>query len=123
MPREIPEWIGKNDNSPIPDRVRLRVFEKYHGRCYRSGVRLLPGMWDIDHITAVINGGKNRESNLAPIWKEKPHKDKTREDLKIKAVTYRKKKAYLGFKKKSRPMPGSKRSGFKIKMDGMVVKR
>lgn len=121
MPRELPEWFGKTDDSPIPDRVKVRVFEKYGGCCYRSGVKLLPGMWDIDHVVALANGGEHRESNLAPIWKEK-HKEKTREDVKIKATTYRKKKAHIGLRKKSR-FAGSKDSPWKKKLNGQVVKR
>lgn len=122
MARELPEWIGKTDDSPIPDRVKVRVFEKYGGRCYLSGIRLTPGTWEIEHIIAIINGGENRESNLAPVSKGKVHREKTREDVKIKAITYRKKKAHIGLRKKSR-FPGSKDSPWRKKIDGTVVKR
>jgi 5-methylcytosine-specific restriction protein A len=120
--RKVKEWIGASPDTPIPPRVRVRVFEKYEGRCYRSNVRLLPGMWDIDHIVAIINGGENRESNLAPIWNGRAHKEKTREDVKIKAATYRKKKYNIGLRKKSR-FPGSRDSKWKKKLDGTIVKR
>lgn len=122
MTRAVPEWIGKTDDTPVPDRVRLRVFEKYNGHCYLSGIRLTPGTWEVEHIVAIINGGENRESNLAPVSKGKVHQAKSREDVKIKALTYRKKKANIGLKKKSR-FPGSKDSPWKRKIDGTWVKR
>lgn len=122
MPRGLPEWVGRNADSPIPDRVKVRVFEKYEGRCYLSGIRLTPGTWEIEHIVAIINGGENRESNLAPVSKGKVHQEKTREDVKIKSISYRKKKANLGLRKKSR-FPGSKDSKWKKKINGTVVRR
>lgn len=122
MSREVPEWIGRTDDSPVPDRVKVRVFEKYHGRCYLSGIRLTPGTWEIEHIQAIINGGENRETNLAPVSKGKVHRGKTREDVKIKSLTYRKKKANIGIRKKSR-FPGSKDSPWKQKLDGTWVRR
>jgi 5-methylcytosine-specific restriction protein A len=33
MTREVPEWIGATDDAAIPARVRVRVFERYEGRC------------------------------------------------------------------------------------------
>lgn len=120
--RSVPEWIGKTDDTPVPDRVKLRVFEKYEGKCYLSGIRLTPGTWEVEHIQAIINGGENRESNLAPVSKGKVHQAKSREDVKIRAITYRKKKANIGLRKKSR-MPGSKDSPWRKKLNGQVVKR
>jgi hypothetical protein len=68
-----------------PPRVRLRIFEHYNGTCYRSGIKIMPGMqWQLDHVIAIINGGENREQNLAPILIDK-HKEKSAEDLAIKS--------------------------------------
>ena len=122
MARSVPEWIGRTDDSPVPSRVKLRVFEKYGGLCYLSGIRLTPGTWEIEHKVAIINGGENRESNLAPVSKGKVHQTKSREDVKTKAITYRKKKANIGLRKKSK-FPGSKDSPWKRKIDGTWVKR
>lgn len=82
--RSVPEWIGKTDNEEVPQRVRTRVFDRYQGRCYLTGTKLGPKDWDLDHIVALINGGKHRESNLAPAYKP-AHKAKTKKDLKEKA--------------------------------------
>lgn len=70
---------------------------------------------------ALVNGGQNRESNLAPILIDK-HKEKTREDVRIKARTARIQKARYGIKKKSRWAYG-KDSPWKKKIDGTVVRR
>jgi 5-methylcytosine-specific restriction endonuclease McrA len=65
------------------------VFEAYGGKCYRSGRKIMPGdKWQIDHVRALINGGENRESNLAPILDDE-HKVKTRADVDEKSKTYR----------------------------------
>lgn len=103
MSRKVPEWIGKTDNSAIPPRVKLRIFDKYDGKCYKTRVKLRPGEYDFDHIIALCNGGENREENLAPIWREK-HREKTRDDVAQKAKTDRIRKKFLGMNpKKEKP--------------------
>lgn len=119
--RQLPEWIGKTPDTPVPPRVKLRVFERYNKRCYLSGVLLRPGHWETEHIIAIINGGENRESNLAPIAIE-PHKEKSKLDLKIKSKGYRIRKRNAGIRKKSK-FPGSKDSPWKRKLDGTWVRR
>lgn len=104
MARSVEEWIGKTDDSPVPDRVKIRVFIKYDGRCHRSGKTITVGdKWDVDHVLALINGGQNRESNLAPILRGKPHKEKTAEDVSIKSKTYRMRAKHLGLHKTKGP--------------------
>lgn len=98
MSRELPEWIGRADNSPVPPRVRLRVFEAYGGRCYLSGRKIMAGdKWEIEHKLAIILGGSNRESNLAPALVG-PHKLKTRVDVALKAKITRTRQKHLGIK-------------------------
>lgn len=89
MSRSLPEWVGKSDDTPIPPRVRLRVFEAHGGVCYLSKRKIAAGEpWDCDHVIALINGGQNRESNLAPALKDKHH-EKTAQDVDTKSKTYR----------------------------------
>lgn len=65
MPRSVPEWIGKTDDTAAPPRVRLRVFERCEGKCGECGRKIRPGeSWTLEHLIALINGGKNAESNL-----------------------------------------------------------
>jgi 5-methylcytosine-specific restriction protein A len=87
--RTVPEWIGATPDAVPPPRVRLRVFERHEGRCHRSGRKIRAGEpWQCDHVVAIINGGENRESNLAPILTD-PHREKTAEDVAIKSKTAR----------------------------------
>lgn len=124
MSRSVPEWVGNTDDSAIPPRVRLRVFEREGGVCHLSGRRIQAGEpWDCDHIVALVNGGEHRETNLAPALRDK-HREKTALDVAEKSTVRRKKMKSLGIApKKGRPMPGSKASGFRIKMNGEVVRR
>jgi 5-methylcytosine-specific restriction protein A len=87
MSRAVDEWIGKTDNAKVPPRVRVRIFEREHGRCHISGRKIMPGdLWDLDHGIALINGGEHRESNLFPALRDK-HREKTRADVAEKAKT------------------------------------
>lgn len=123
MTRSTPEWIGKTHDAAIPPRVRVRVFDRHGGTCHLSGRRIRAGeAWDCDHIIALANGGEHRENNLAPALKA-PHREKTRADVAEKAVVYRKRAKHLGVMPKSRPMPGSKASGLRKRMDGTVERR
>jgi len=109
MPRSVPEWIGKTADTPVPPRVRLRVFEAYNGTCYLSGRKIMPGdKWDLEDKIALINGGENRESNKAPALKDK-HKEKTAEDVAEKSKVARKRQKHLGIK--------AKRGGFPKRID------
>jgi 5-methylcytosine-specific restriction endonuclease McrA len=97
--RSVPEWIGKTDDTPVPPRVKLRVFNKHEGRCYLSGRKIMVGEeWQAEHIIALANGGENRESNLAPALVA-PHKDKTRADRREQKKINAKRKAHLGIRK------------------------
>lgn len=119
MSREVPEWIGANDDTPIPPRVKLRVFERYGGVCYLTGRKIRPGdQWDCDHVVALINQGENRESNLAPALKE-AHREKTKADVAEKSKVARMKAKNLGLWPKSKAWNRNVRR----KLDGTVVPR
>lgn len=118
--REVPEWIGKTPDSKCPDRVSLRIWERCRGRCHISGNKIQRGdKWDLDHIIAICNGGENRESNLAPALRDK-HREKTAADVAERAKTDRIRKRDIGLTKPSRPIPGSRASGLRKRMDGTV---
>ena len=100
MTRTLPEWIGKTLDTPIPARVKLRIFDRQNGRCMHCTRKIPAGdPWDCDHTQALINGGENREGNLQALcsW---CHMKKTRRDVAEKADTARKRKKHLGMKKK-----------------------
>lgn len=97
--RSVDEWIGITDDTKVPPRVRLRIFERAGGVCHLSGRKIQPGeKWELEHIKALCNGGEHRESNLAPALVE-PHKVKTRADRKAKAKSDRIRKRNAGIRK------------------------
>jgi 5-methylcytosine-specific restriction endonuclease McrA len=123
MPRSTEEWVGKTDDTAIPPRVRLRVFLKFDGICQECGVKIIGKRWICDHRAALINGGENRENNLGPIH-EACDKTKTAQDVAEKSKTYQKRLARLGLKKtKGRPLPGTRASGWRHRMNGRWERR
>jgi len=123
--RALPEWIGKTPDSVVPPRVRVRIFERFRGRCQCGCNRQIRAgeKWDCEDEIAIINGGQRRESNLRP-WLTEHHPKKTARDVAEKSRVYRKRANHLGVKlRKGRPMPGSKASGLRKKMDGTVERR
>lgn len=94
--RALPEWIGKTPDTPAPPRVRLRVFQRYGGVCHIAKRKIAAGEpWQLEHVVALINGGENRESNLAPALTDK-HREKTAEDVAEKSAIYRKASKHTG---------------------------
>lgn len=112
MTRSVEAWIGKTDDSAIPPRVRLRIWEAAGGRCQICGRKLGPAdRWDADHVVALVNGGTHSEANLqvACTW---CHKAKTAEDVAQKAHNSRVRMRHAGIRKssslRSAPFPSAK---------------
>ncbi|WP_019170722.1 HNH endonuclease [Pseudaminobacter salicylatoxidans] len=85
MARPRPEWIAKHDGMNIPPRVRQRVYDRDGGVCHICKLPIKTGeTWQADHVTALINGGEHRETNLAPAHSH-CHVGKTAQDVKEKA--------------------------------------
>lgn len=118
--RALPEWIAKHDDEAIPQRVQLRIYTRANGMCVKCGRPLRKGHWACDHITALINGGQHRESNLQALCISPCHSDKNKQDVAEKAATYRVRLKETGIKKSRNPMPGSKASGIRKRMNGDV---
>ncbi len=67
MARSVKEWRGKSDDTKIPPRVRQRIFDRDKGICHICKLPIKTGeTWHADHILALIEGGENRETNIAP---------------------------------------------------------
>ena len=96
MSRAVDEWIGKTPNTPIPPRVKVRIWERENGICYLSGRKILAGEpYQFEHVQALINGGENRESNIRLALKDK-HKEKTKADVAEKAKVAAVAKKHIG---------------------------
>ena len=98
--RSVPEWVAKTPDEKIPPRVRLRIWERYHGICHLTGRKIMVGdKWEMDHIVALTNGGEHRESNLAPaLWHA--HRAKTRDDVAQKSRVASVKAKHIGLRNK-----------------------
>ena len=121
MAREVPEWIAKHDDQKVPDRVRMRVFDRERGICHLTGAVIDPvrDAWDLDHKVALILGGEHRESNLFPALRD-PHRKKTAAEMAVKSKIAKIRQKYLGIKKSKTPLTNPR---FKKRMDGTVVDR
>lgn len=123
MTRTVEEWIGKTDDTAVPPHVRVRVFERFGGVCGICTTKIRAKRWVCDHKKAIVNGGENRERNLWPIHEVCDRTVKTPADVAEKKINNRVRMKHLGVKRKARPMPGSRASGIKKRMDGTVEYR
>lgn len=97
--RSRPEWIGATDDAKIPDRIKLRIWQREDGRCHITGKKIRPGYkYQFDHIKALAHGGEHRESNIG-LALDAPHKVKSALERKQQAKSDRIRKRHLGFKK------------------------
>lgn len=122
--RAVPLWVGATDDAKVPDRVKLRIWEREGGRCWITGKKIMPGdAYDFDHKIALCNGGTHSEDNLAPALRDK-HRQKTAADVAERAKIDRIRKRNAGIRRaKGKPLPGSKASGWRKRMDGTVERR
>ena len=98
MPRTPPEWIGKTDDTPVPPRVRLRVFDRFKGICQLSKRKITPpaDKWECHHVKELVSGENlNRESNLVPALVA-PHKAETKRQMALKKKVNNTRKKHLG---------------------------
>jgi len=130
MPRSVPEWRGKNDDAPIPDRVKLRVIDRQRPvagdppTCPDCGQPIRDGqVVHFDHAVPLIDGGKHAESNLRAIHDRPCHRIKTAREAMERAEARSHQKRSYGIKRSRNPMPGSRASKFKRHMDGTISRR
>lgn len=58
--RANPEWIGKSADTPIPDNVKLRIWDREKGLCYLTGRKLRAGEYDFEHQAGSQGQGRQR---------------------------------------------------------------
>lgn len=126
MARSVPIWEGRTDDTAIPPRVRLRVWDREQGKCHRCR-RDIPAddAWIIEHRHAIILGGANAEPNLclSCSWC-KPVKDA--EDAAAKSKTAAVRAKHLGVRQPS-SLPGARikysraRGAWVDRMTGQIV--
>jgi 5-methylcytosine-specific restriction protein A len=104
---------------------RLNLFLIKKGLCAACTQKIDAGKaWDIDHIVPLALGGTNAADNLQILCRPCHRSKTTQSDIPRIAKTKRLKAHHLGARAPStRPIPGSRHSPWKRKMDGSVVRR
>ncbi|MBI1202658.1 MAG: HNH endonuclease [Rhodopseudomonas sp.] len=114
--RSVPEWQGKTPDTPVPPRVRDRVFTTKDGRCHKCSREIAANRgetWTCEHMIALANGGENRESNL-DVTCSWCLPAKNAEDVAEKSMVYRKRTKARGIKGRRRTIPGRRFDGTPI---------
>lgn len=125
MTRPVPEWIGKTDTTPTPQRVKARIIVAQSGGCAHCAKKLgqCGEAIEFDHIQALILGGENREANLQALCRP-CHRAKTDGDVAQKSTEARKRGKHLGLGPRTRNrLPGSRGDKWRRKINGEVVPR
>lgn len=114
MSRSVPLWIGKTDDTPVPARVRWRVYKAKDGKCHKCGRAIGIGEeWTLEHLIAIINGGRNAEDNL-DLTCCNCLLEKNAADVAEKRIVARKAKKHLSIKSRAgHEMPCGKDSEWK----------
>lgn len=111
------------DRRSFSQSKRAEICLRQKGRCAapECHAKLQLGMYEIDHIQALVHGGDNADDNLRAICFD-CHKSKTRKDVKARAHADR---VAVGGKQRrsSRPFPGSRGDKFKKHLDGTTSER
>ena len=104
---------------------RLNLFLKRKGSCASCHQKIDAGKaWDIDHILPLALGGTNEPENLQILCRPCHQSKTSQSDIPRIAKIKRLKARHLGARSPStRPIPGSRRSPWKRKLDGSVVRR
>ena len=111
----------------LTDQQRAKLFLDAGGRCYVCTRKIRPGeTWEDEHENALETGGGNEIENRRVIC-QNCHKPKTVKDhktaAKIRAVAVSHIIPNSQRQKKGRPMPGTKRSGWKKTFNDGWVRR
>jgi|KBSMisStandDraft_5_1062788.scaffolds.fasta_scaffold1149390_1 hypothetical protein len=102
---------------------RTKIFDAAHGICCLCGVPIRAGRGEVwvEHLKPLWLGGADDASNWGPA-----HRlcaiDKTAGEAPQKAKGDRARANYLGIRKRSRgrPLPGTRASGIRIRMNGNI---
>lgn len=108
---------------PLTDKQRLQLLIANDGRCCICGGKIdgVHEMWD-EHVNPLWLNGDNSAENRAPAH-VRCARTKTAAEATKRAKGRRVAEKHYGAKRSKRPMPGSRASGWKRKMDGTVERR
>ena len=104
-------------------KVRAQAFLRCNGVCEGCGARLKTGEAEYDHILPCEFDGEATVDNCQVLCRV-CHKQKTANDVRALRKSDRiRDKNTSAWKRKSKPIPGSKASGLRKRMNGQVERR
>ena len=107
----------------ISTKQRVALFQKHNGVCHICGGKINVGeAWEVEHVIPFAMGGEDSESNWSPAH-VRCHRTKTTDDVGKIAKAKRREARHIGAKVSGTPLPFGKKSPFKRKLDGTVVRR
>lgn len=108
----------------ITTKMRADIFVRHKGVCHLCQMKVVPGQeWDVSHDIPLEAGGKDDQSNWF-VAHRKCHRIQTATiDIPLISRVKRISQRHIGATQSKNPMPGSRNSKFKRKMDGTVVMR
>jgi hypothetical protein len=104
--------------------ARIRIFDTAEGKCAICALPIqVAEKWHIDHAIPLWQGGLDTEDNMRPAH-DHCHIEKTMTEATMRAKETRVRARHLGIRKRiRRPMPGSRASRWRKRMDGTVERR
>jgi 5-methylcytosine-specific restriction enzyme A len=103
-------------------KVKVAAFERSQGHCECCTARLWAGKVHYDHRIPDAQGGEPTLENCQVLCVP-CHTVKTAKDAADTAKAKRREARHIGAHRSARPMPGSKASGLRKRMNGKVEKR
>jgi hypothetical protein len=122
MPFVALKDVGTTRRAGLSSRCRLQAWERTDGICVICDRRIgsVRDCWIVEHIRALELGGPDEIQNHGPTH-EACGRAKTRGDHARAAEAKRQKLRHLEAAVVARPMPGSRVSALKRKVDGKVI--
>lgn len=108
----------------FPAKVKQAAYERSGGHCESCTAPLSPGHIHYDHVIPDGLGGEPVLDNCACICSACHGRKTAKQDVPRIAKAKRQRADHIGAKSKTRrPMPGSRASGWKRRMDGTTERR
>lgn len=108
------------ERGSLSHKKRVYLWQKQGGKCAICGCELQGNKIEEDHIQSLEAGGDNELDNWQLICAIPCHRDKSIREAKLRAKV---KRIRFGKPRKYPPMQGTKASGLKKRMDGVVERR